>query len=219
MKRRKILIVTGVFACFLGCIGDFVMTFVSGLFYPGYSQLRDTMSSLGASDSPVSDIIWWWWVVLGLLIILFAWSFRRVFFPGKYVRTATWLLILYGLGEGFGSGLFKADITEGVLTQSAWIHDALGGIGVAALVVLPLYMQQIIPRNVHRWFYMLSTSVFLIGLFFLLLFLARYTNIAILAGYKGLWQRLFILDYYVYLMSIAILMMRREGCRRDKKKG
>ena len=217
MIRRKIFLFTGVVACFLACIGDFVVTLVAGSFYPGYSQLRDTMSSLGASVSPVSEIISWWWVVLGMLIILFALSFFMAFSPGKYVRAATWLLILYGLGEGLGSGLFKADLSGSMLTRSAWIHDALGGIGVAALVVLPLFMQQIIPRSPHRGFYFFSTFVLISGILLLLLFLARYTEIKILADYKGLWQRLFVFDYYVYLLSIAIFMIRNSG--KDIKEG
>jgi hypothetical membrane protein len=46
--------------CIIACIGDFAVMFFLGTFYPGYSQLKNTMSSLGASVSPVSDLksIW-----------------------------------------------------------------------------------------------------------------------------------------------------------------
>ena len=211
MNNRKTLIGLSVIACCVACVGDFVVLFVFGNQYPGYSQLYDTMSSLGATASPVSFIVSAWWVILGLLFFVFAFGFRLAFSPvNKYVNLAFWLIIIYGLGEGLGSGLFKADHQDGLLTSSAIIHDILGGIGVTALVLLPLVMQKIIPRSAIPGFHLLSRFVFVIVLLLLLLFMLRFTDNGKLEllSMKGLWQRLFVFVYYVYLLIIAAIMIR-----------
>ena len=199
---KKILIITGLIACVVACIGDFAVTFIFGRYYPGYSQLHDTMSSLGASDSPVSDKVSLWWVILGILIILFAIAFRLVIGPRKYSWLAAIMLVIYGVGEGFGSGLFKADPATGALISASFIHNALGGTGVAALMFFPLVMQKIIPRSENVQLFRYSTAVFIIGLIFIALFLFRFSNFEILKIYKGLWQRLFVLNLYIYLLVV-----------------
>ncbi len=211
MNKRQTLIVLSVIACYVACVGDFVVLFIFGNQYPGYSQLYNTMSSLGASASPVSLIVSTWWVILGLLFVMFAFGFRQAFSPtNKYVILAFWLIIMYGLGEGLGSGLFKADHQNGKLTTSAIIHDILGGIGVAAILLLPLIMQKIIPRSTNHGFHLLSKLILIIGLVLLLLFTLRFAdNEAIeLVRLKGLWQRLFVFVYYVYLLIIGAIMVR-----------
>ncbi|MBK6478875.1 MAG: hypothetical protein IPF93_11415 [Saprospiraceae bacterium] len=43
------------FGAVMACIGDWVVLFVLGRYYPGYSQLEHSISSLGASNSPVAQ--------------------------------------------------------------------------------------------------------------------------------------------------------------------
>lgn len=213
MINKKSIIIIASIACFTACIGDFLATFVLGDYYPGYSQLRNTMSLLGITASPVSGIISTWWIILGFLIILFALGFARAFgYDKKNVKIVTWLLILYGLGEGLGSGLYKADHVNNSMTTSAIIHEILGGIGVFAILVLPLVMKKIIPRNANRGFHKFSLVVFFAGIFLLVLFSLRlfYQGSNEFILYKGLWQRLFVLDYYLYLMVIAVMMIKNQ---------
>lgn len=213
MNKKNALIVLSVIACFVACVGDFVVLFVFGSQYPGYSQLYSTMSSLGATASPVSFIVSSWWIMLGLLFFLFALGFRLAFSPvNKYVNLAFWLIIIYGAGEGLGSGIFKADHQDGLLVVSAIIHDILGGIGVTALVILPLVMQKIIPRSTIPGFHQLSKFVFVTVLLLLLLFMLRFTDNGKieLLSMKGLWQRLFVFVYYVYLLIIGAIMVRNH---------
>jgi len=196
-------------ACFTGCIGDFVSLFILGPKYPGYSQIFDTMSSLGSSVSPVSDIISLWWIILGILMIVFAFGLRAAYSADdKYVKTVFWLIILYGLGEGLGSGLFKADRVSGSYSTSFIVHDILGGAGVVAILVLPLIVQKIKPFFSNKRFIRFSRITFILGILFLLLFSFRFVKNGnnLIAGYKGLWQRLFIMVYYIYLMTVAYIM-------------
>lgn len=218
MIDRKVIIYTGAAACFAGCAGDFLSLFILGPEYPGYNQLFDTMSALGASASPVSNIISAWWVILGILMIIFAIGFRSAYAPGdKYVKTVFWLLILYGLGEGLGSGLFKADRIAGSYTTSFIVHDILGGAGVAALLILPLIVRKIKQSFSSPGFIRFSNITFILGTLFLILFSFRFFGDAenIIAKYRGLWQRLFVLVYYIYMIVISIRMVS-ETARRDR---
>lgn len=211
MIDRKILVVAGSVACIAGCIGDFLSVFILGPEYPGYSHLFDTMSSLGSSSSPVSDIISALWIILGILMIIFAFGFRAAYFPrDKNARIAFWLIIFYGLGEGVGSGLFKADRIAGSYATSFIVHDILGSIGVLAIVILPLAVKKIKPFCFSRAFVFFSYFVMIVGLLFLILFSTRFIDFGKnqIALYKGLWQRLFILVYYIYLMIITVRMVR-----------
>jgi hypothetical protein len=219
MTDRKIIIYAGSVACFAGCAGDFLSLFILGPQYHGYSQLFDTMSALGASDSPVSDIISAWWVILGILMLVFAFGFRSAYLPAnKYVKTVFWLLIFYGLGEGLGSGLFKADRIAGSYTTSFIIHDILGGAGVAALLILPLIVTRIKPSFSGPGFIRFSNVTLVLGTLFLILFSFRFFGNTenIIAKYRGLWQRLFVLVYYIYMIVISIRMVS-EAAHRDSE--
>jgi len=209
MINRKIVVLSGAFACIAGCIGDFLSLFILGPEYPGYSHLHNTMSSLGSSASPVSDIISVWWIILGILMIVFAFGFRAAYpHKDKYVNIVFLLLILYGLGEGLGSGLFKADLSSGSYTTSFIIHDILGGAGVAAILILPLIVQKIKPFFSSMGFIRFSRITFILGVMFLILFSFRFIGNGnnIIAEYKGLWQRLFLLVYYIYLITVGFKM-------------
>lgn len=213
MIKKRYLIIAGSIACFTACIGDFWVTFILAEYKPGYSHLLHTMSMLGVSNSPVSGIISAWWILLGFLIILFAMGFAESF---KYhlweVKISTWLLILYGLGEGLGSGLFKADRVNNSLTLAGNTHEVMGAIGTISILLLPLFMMRIIPRSANSHFHTLSWVVFISGLTMLLMFLFRFSSYQIegLFRYKGLWQRLFVLDYYIYLIIIAVIMIKKQ---------
>jgi hypothetical protein len=194
-------------ACIVACISDFVVLFLLGSYYPGYSQLKNTMSSLGASISPVSDLISIWWIFIGLLFIFFGVGVNYAFkASGKTAIHAAFLIILYGVGEGIGSGAFKANYIGDTLTTSAIIHDALGGIGEMAILILPLFMRKIIPRKELPWFSTFSMLTFFIGIYLLFMFVLKFS-----ISYHGLWQRLLMLNSYIYLTIIAILMYKKPG--------
>jgi hypothetical protein len=203
-------------ACIIACIGDFVFLFFLGMFYPGYSHLKNTMSALGASNSPVSNEVSAWWIIVGVLFIFFGIGFKQAFHErGRNARIGSWLIMLYGIGEGIGSGAFKADFIGDSFTTSALIHDALGGVGVAALLILPLIMKKLISKTELPNFHTMSTVVFFLSIFMLLFFSFRFSNDKsnFLNINQGLWQRLMMLINYVYLITIAIIMYKKPMSR------
>lgn len=207
------MIVLSAASCIIACAGDIGAQFAFGTFFPGYNQLKDTVSRLGSSISPVSAEISQWWIILGVLFIFFGIGFYKAFQKQeRYAKLASVIIVIYGIGEGFGSGAFKADHDANGLTASGIYHEILGGIGVIAILLLPLVMRKVITRNENPAFYRLSQIIFISGLFFTLLFLFRYLPDVnnFFSIYKGLWQRLFILNTYVYFLSIAFYMIRKQ---------
>ncbi|MRX40973.1 DUF998 domain-containing protein [Flavobacterium sp. LC2016-23] len=195
--------------CIIACIADVIVLFLAGSYYPGYSQLKNTMSSLGETISPVSELISIWWICIGIIFIFFGIIFRKAF--GSHlnsVKTASFLILFYGLGEGIGSGLFKADRIGGKMPHSFVIHDIAGGIGSIAALLLPLVMLRVIPKISNPHFYLFSWIVFAFGFSTMLLFTIRFSHDQdnLIALYKGFWQRLFMLNLYVYFITISIIM-------------
>jgi hypothetical protein len=213
MKNSAKYVISSAVACIIACIGEFVSLFALGAYYPGYDQLKDVMSSMGASVSPVSDEISVWWIIMGILFIFFGTGFKKSFSDkGVYARLASWLIIIYGFGEGICSGAFKYDHIATRLTTSAIIHNILGGIGVFAILLLPFIMQKVIIRHEMPFFYRMSQIVFITGIITILLFLFRYSpdENNFISNYKGLWQRLFMLNTYIYMTTMAILIIRKQ---------
>jgi hypothetical protein len=194
----------------VACIGGFAAMYILGARYPGYSQMKNTMSALGASVSPVSLEISLCWIITGVLIIFFGTGFYKAYsWKGKYASIAAWLIILYGFGDEIGSGAFKADHIAKGLTTSLIFHNAIGGIGVAAILLLPLIMQKVITKDQRPAFCTISKIAFISGIVTVGLFLFRYSvnENNFFAIYKGIWQRLFVLNTYIYLIVIAVVMI------------
>jgi uncharacterized membrane protein YozB (DUF420 family) len=216
MKLTAYMVIISATACIAACAGGYAAIFIGGQYFPGYSQLKSTISQLGASASPVSSQISLCWIIAGLMIIFFGAGFKKAFEEkGRYATIAAWLIILYGLCEEIGSGVFKADHVAGGLTPSAIIHDSIGAIGVAAIILLPLIIQKVITKNESPAFHRFSRVIFTTGLLFLVLFLFRYSvdENNFFAVYKGAWQRLFVLNIYIYLVAISVIVIRKTRFR------
>jgi hypothetical protein len=213
---RKAMVTLSVLLCIAGCLADLVLLYVFGNHIPGYSQMTCTISSMGISGSPVSLAFSIWSVILGVFFIFFGLGFREVFQKGgKSSRNASWLIITYGLGEGIASGVFKADHINGSLTIISLMHNVLGGIGVIAVILLPMVMMKIFRHGLFPLFYRFSQVVWGIGLIFILLFSLRilFHEDSIIYTCKGLWQRIFLVDYYLYFTVIAVLVLKKLNNR------
>lgn len=193
-----------------GCLVDLGGTIILGNRIDGFQHLKQAISQLGIQSSPVAKEIALCWIGMGVLLIIFAVGFRYVYENSKKLAgIASVLVILYAIGEGLASGIFPADKAGEVQTWTGLVHDGIGGIGVMAIMVFPLVMRKVIPDLVN-----VSIIVFLIGAAGVMLFFIGRMVVApdnFLAVYKGSWQRLYVLDYYGYIMIIAVKMI----CRRD----
>lgn len=187
----------------LGCMVDATASTMLGSRVQGYNHLRSPLSQLGIQASPVAHEIAFWWMIVGILMILFGLSIYLAFRERKgMAMVAAFLVILYGMGEGLGSGLFPADKAGTAHSGIGIFHIFIGGIGVLGLAFFPLVM-----RNLLTGIRKFSVIIFMLGLMGVLLFLSnRFINNPqnIIAVYNGLIQRFFITVYYIYIMVVAI---------------
>ncbi len=216
MNNRRIIIYTGALAGISGCLLDSASFFVFAARYPGHDQLKDALSKLGATASPISGIVSMWWIIFGILMIIFALGFKTAYSDGdRFSRLAALCIALYGLGEGIGSGVFKFDIVNNVKTVSYLFHELFGTIGVFSILALPFLVLRTIPFYGNRKFKKFTGYIIGFGFTFFILFSIRYLNLSslptdLINRFTGLWQRLFLINYYIFLVAVGLRMIK-EG--------
>lgn len=211
--RWSWLIPAGAVACWLVCGGEFLTEYLFGRAMPGYDSWRQSVSFLGQVGSPVQRWVAVWGVAFSVLYTLFSQGFRLAFAgQGREAVAASWLMLLYGLGEGIGSGCFPVNHAYGDYVGQNLLHNVFGGIGDAALFAVPLALTGLFRRTGQRGWRRWSWATPILGLLLMTFFLgAKF--LAPQQGlllYKGLWQRLFLLVYYAYLISLSVLMLQRR---------
>ena len=208
-KGSRFWILSGVAACFVFVVLDGVSNFWFGMHIPKYHWLHDSISRLGQPGSPYENAVTIWGFFFTILLLLFANAFRLVFSPHLTIRLATLGLCVYALGEGIGSGLFPIDPLTASATLSGMLHEVFSGIGDAGIVLLPfiLYRAPDFSRNrkIKQYFIVVSC----IGLGCLSLFLSAkfFPELPHISHLKGLWQRIYTLNYHLMLIVLNLRML------------
>lgn len=212
-KYSKFIVIATA-CCFIACIGDFTITAILGYFYKDYNFLTQSESYLGTSNSPVAIYMNTWGVIFSVLFVIYAYALRKTIFKeGLWQHVAAWLIIIYGVGEGAGSGVFPYNHIGNELTLSGKLHSFFSAIGDIAMVLLPFVLIKVFPK---QFFPKLNLYIWIVGItapIFIIIFLLARQNIVLL---KGLWQRLFLLDYYALLVVIAIDMLITDAKSKNR---
>ena len=197
----------------LACLCDLVFTRLLAMQYPGYKPLLQPMSDLGDAGSPVAGLASTWWIVMGLMFIIFAYGFYRTLHHlGKPAQAAGWMIAVYGIGEGLGSALVPGSPGHAFRTTNSIVHNILGGFGVLAIILIPFFIMKICRARHWTLLYGYSWFTTVSGISFFVLFSISffYHPAGSWISYNGLWQRLFMLVYYLYLICLAALMLTRK---------
>jgi hypothetical protein len=197
----------------LACGGDLCMIHLLEGRYPGYKPLFQAMSDLGHEGSPVARTVSIGWVIMGLMFIVFGYGFCRAFLHySKMARTAGWMLALYGIGEGLGSGLIPGSPGKLFRTPGSVFHTLLGGLGVLAAMLLPFIIVRMFKARQSSALYWYCRFTTVLGVFFFVLFSISnfYRPEGEWIAYMGLWQRLFRLIYYFFFVYLAGRMLTRR---------
>ncbi len=198
-------------SCFVACIADYFSVPVFASFYPSYDPVSQPSSVLGAAGSPIARFVSVSWIVIGLVFVLFALGYGLSNLKNlKAHKIAAWLIGIYGIGEEMGSGILPGNHINGHITTMGWFHDAVGGIGMAALMILPLVLMKKFTKSaypfMHRLCLLINITGFIIFLGFSYSHIARFSGHRI-AMWHGLFQRLWDLNYYLFLMAIATQLL------------
>ena len=191
-------------------VGDFLITFILGFFYPNYNHLKNVMSELGTLQSPVSIWINLWWIIFGTFFIVFGIGLRKVFL--KHSKTSLWgmiLIIIFGVSAWIIGGIFPME-SCGLETLSSKLHGIFGGIGYLALLFVPIVLLLSFHRKENPRKHWASIIVFVLGVITFILFIASENSASTggIFSYPGLWQRLFLFVNFAYLGMIAVLMIQ-----------
>lgn len=208
------LVLAASVACLVACAGDVVIPFVLGLLYPSYNPLKQVVSELGTSKSPVALWINVWWIVFGVLMIVFAVGSRLAVSPaGPAVDVLMLQLIVFGALAGIGAGLFPMDAPGSSASLHGRLHNIVGGVGFLALMFAPAVSLWIFPKSQFPGLYWLIVATQILGLALAALFVASTGAAArgSFLSWTGLWQRLFLLNYYVYLAAVSLKLIAPGG--------
>jgi MFS family permease len=203
MSVEDFVLISAILVIF-ALLGDFIITFILGYFQDNYSHVEDTMSELGNKESRFKTILSIWWFIWGLSLIIFSIGFishaYMPFMGGYVVLTVAILIFIFGFGAGNVAGLFPEDPKGEEESVSGKIHGIFAGLGYLALLTIP----SILATISGEWFLAISIVVQILGIvFFTLFLLSKNPKI----GKSGLWQRLFLFNYYLYMIIIAVIMI------------
>ena len=210
MKNRKSHWVLWAFiSCWLFFLLEIVTDFWFGSKFPGYDWTRQSLSYLGQSGSPIESWVCAWGVGFSLLLVLFSIGFYQTFKHRKWSSVATAMIVVYGLGEGVGSGFYPINPPGTTETVAGFLHNLFSGIGDAGLVLLPFVLMLVFPKKANPGFQKYLWSVVCFGMmmatFFLIAKYAAPDNFILY--YKGIWQRLYLLNYHLMLVSLSFKMV------------
>ena len=179
---------------FIAATGDFIVPAIISKRYPNYSQLHDTISTLGTNKSPVKKQTSIWLIALGFLLICFGIGQNLKFADLTWKHWLyTWGIISFGIGAGIIAGIFPEDPRGFEESNSGKVHGISAGLGFIFLLLNPLLALGIDEFNGLEWF---NISFFAIGVITFILFLISEKYEKGVLALSGLWQRLNLLALY-----------------------
>ncbi len=201
---RMCLFWTGLMLGLIGMAGDFVIPSILAREYPGYSHLRDTISTLGTAGSPVKRQLSIWLIVLGVCFLGFALG------QGTRFHLFTWRhwlylagILAFALGAGILAGIFPEDPPGTAETVSGKIHGIGAGVGFILLLLVPLWARGMAECSAVRVWNTLGFSIALVAF---ILFLVSGKSSGFLAQWTGLWQRFYLAVIYFVLVMNALVI-------------
>jgi hypothetical protein len=194
--------------CIIACLGDMILVNIFSRYYPEFNPVKQPTSALGALGSPVAHVVSAWWILAGFIFLFFAIAYyRSEEFQTKAHHLTSWLFGLYAVGEEMGSGIFPGNRILGHLTTIGIVHNVIGGIGTGALLISPFI---VLKKYRKKEDFLLSRYLLFVGITGVLIFIAFTISHFNWPGMKwlylrhGLIQRIFITDYYLFMIVIAL---------------
>ncbi|MEZ5292802.1 MAG: DUF998 domain-containing protein [Vicinamibacterales bacterium] len=174
---------------------------------PGYSQIDQFISELGATGTPYAWLMnYAGFVPGGLLIAGFGLSLRARLPRERLFAAGTALVVFFGAGIG-ASGLFPCDVgcPQGEGSVMNLVHDRLGPLlflaGALGVVVLGLGFRHVPPLR-SLWGYSVASG--LIALVLLALLASTLES----RVRTGLWQRLLVSVLFTWCGVVAVTAAR-----------
>lgn len=194
----------------IASVGDAVFPFLVAYWQPGYDHIRQYMSELAATGRPGAALLSYWWIASGALLVLFAIGLGRETQRGALGTSLGPIAIaMYGVFTGIGSGLFPCDEGCVGLTWSGRVHDEVNAVGAMAQLVAPGLIAFRWTQTPRLRIWSLGMQAAMVVSFLGFMVYAESTH-----GQPntraGLWQRLYQGAFYVWLIPLAVHLVRQR---------
>ena len=205
---------------FMGRRGFWVIGFVAPVFFticvvvlallrPDYSHVYNTISELGESGSVNAQVASFVFIITGVMLVVFGYGLQRTL---KRSDKRVWsgvLVMVYGILDFIGSGIFPVDAGGAATTMIATIHVYATLFGELAAVGMPIWFlrdtEDIEGYDAHRKF---SRQIFWVSMplvVFLGYCIVGHTP-GVLDTPIGLAQRFLVGVFLVWIMKTAYSM-------------
>jgi hypothetical protein len=203
---NKTLLYCGILASLLYA----AMNIFIPLQWPAYSSFSYTVSELSAVDAPTRSVWVVWASVYTLLMALFGWGVLRLAKGQQPLLWTGWLLLVYGIFGLFWPPMHQRYVLAAgghFLTDT--MHLVFAGVTVLLMIGIILCGMYSFRLKWFR-FYSVSTLV-LLSVFGLLTSLgAPKVQANLPTPWLGVWERINIGVYLVWVIVLALLMMKRN---------
>ena len=185
--------------------------------WPAYNSASQTVSELSAIGAPTRALWNWLCIPYTLLVIAFAWGVWKSAGRNRPLRVAGGLMIAYGaLGViwPFAPMHLRETLAAGGSTFSDTMHIALGAI----TEILYLFALGFAAAAFGKQFRFYSIATFVILLVFGVLTFLDAPGVAINQPTPliGVWERINIGVFLLWVIVLAIILLRREKLSRFK---
>ncbi|MHA1518949.1 MAG: DUF998 domain-containing protein [Promethearchaeota archaeon] len=178
-------------------LADLLVPTIISKQYRSYNHLKDTISSLGTSESPVQKQQCMNLIIVGVLFSTF--SLINWFIMEGKIRAHHWYyigILIFGIGCIL-AGIFPEDPNDVEETSSGKIHGIASGLGFI-FIISSLYWAIKIPELVDLQFF--SFVFFILAILTFLMFLFSNSIKWRIFSYTGLYQRLNLIVIYTALI-------------------
>jgi hypothetical protein len=179
-------------------------TILLGFLKPGYDPISSTISELGERGSTLFLPAAALFIAIGLCEIVFAISLYLRSRPRKAALFGSILLMVNGLFDYVGSGVFPIDSGGGFESASGRIHFIVSVIGMSVMP-LPafLYWRSFRAEGRASWAKAARLASFIIA-FAAALFIVAFAA----ERFVGLAQRILDFTYFSWILAAGIVMAR-----------
>ena len=195
----------------LGPVCFFVCSVVIAQLTSNYDYHSQMISELGASGA---ELAWWFnyfgFLPNGIFILLFSLCLYHRLKAAELSPLIAIMIAIHGLGMLLATWL-SCDLSCTPVNPSLqqWLHNVLALIKFPALHLASLVLAwQLFKANRARYFAIWSLVSFLFSSFFVVGFGMSIEE----RDLTGVWQRLFLLSLYIWLVSVAVFISRENSC-------
>lgn len=191
VNKKQVFILCGICAPILFT----VLVIVASLIRPGYSQTYNYVSDLGVGPYAIIQNINF--LIFGLLSIGFALGLKEGLPSHKYLKSAVWLVIIFGLGI-IGAGVFPEDY----LSQLP--HNIVSATAFVAIIAAQLLIWRGLKGADNSVWSRYRTFSLITGLLSIILVIALKIAVTDFSAFQGALEKLFIAVWLIWIEITAL---------------